>query len=267
MNPNLANLFRIVQKPERRVIGLMSGTSLDGLDVALCRIAGSGSRTQMVLERFVTLDYPADFRRRVREVFAKRTIDQQALCGLNAFIGRTHGKLVMEALDAWKIRPEDIDLIASHGQTVYHAPQRLTQDGSLPDSTLQLGDGDHIATVTGITTISDFRQKHIAAGGEGAPLAAYGDFLLFTDAAEDRFLLNIGGISNFTFLPRKGADRKAYATEYDDEPVRFPRVRNGNGPGRRHCPPRNGVRTVAGSPAVRSFSARGFSEDHRTGTF
>jgi len=214
MNPNLARLFRIAQKPERRIIGLMSGTSLDGLDVALCRIAGSGQGSiRMELERFATLDYSAGFRERIREVFAKRAIDQQALCGLNALIGLTHGNLVNEALRIWQIEAADIDLIASHGQTVYHAPQRLTQDGRYPDSTLQIGDGDHIATVTGIITVSDFRQKHIAAGGEGAPLAAYGDFLLFRDDVENRFLLNIGGIANFTFLPRKGSDRKAYATD------------------------------------------------------
>jgi len=210
---NIARLFRVAQKPERRIIGLMSGTSLDGLDVALCRIAGSGPETQMELERFVTMDYSAGFRDRVREVFAKRAIDQQVLCGLNAFVGLAHGNLVNEAMRRWQIGASDIDLIASHGQTVYHAPRRLTRDERFPNSTLQIGDGDHIAVSTGIITVSDFRQKHLAAGGEGAPLAAYGDFLLFSDDVENRFLLNIGGISNFTFLPRKGSETKAYATD------------------------------------------------------
>src|SRR5690606_38622036 len=93
------------------------------------------------------------------------------------------------------------------------APQRLTEQASFPNSTLQIGDGDHIAQTTGIITVSDFRQKHVAAGGEGAPLAAYGDYLLFTSETENRFLLNIGGISNFTFLPKQGSSLKAYATD------------------------------------------------------
>jgi len=78
---------------------------------------------------------------------------------------------------------------------------------------LQLGDGDHIAVKTGIITVSDFRQKHLAAGGEGAPLAAYGDYLLFSHPSENRFLLNIGGIANFTFIPSATSDMKAYATD------------------------------------------------------
>src|SRR5690606_30711753 len=150
MNPQVDKLFQIAQKTERRIIGLMSGTSLDGLDIALCTIAHSGTNTQMKLEKFVTLDYPNSFRNRVREIFAKRDIDQQTLCGLNTFIGLMHGNLVKEALHMWQLTASDIDLIASHGQTVYHAPQRLTQDKNYPNSTLQIGDGDHIAATTKI---------------------------------------------------------------------------------------------------------------------
>src|SRR5690606_32796025 len=108
---------------------------------------------------------------------------------------------VNNALRQWGIPASAVDAIASHGQTVYHAPQRLTGETQYPNSSLQIGDGDHIAKVTGIITLSDFRQKHLAAGAEGAPLAAYGDYLLFTAKTENRFLLNIGGIANFTFLP------------------------------------------------------------------
>src|SRR5690606_37492848 len=118
-----------------------------------------------------------------------------------------------QALKSWRISAAEIDCIASHGQTVYHAPQSLTKDLGWPNSTLQIGDGDHIAVHTGIITLSDFRQKHIAAGGEGAPLAAYGDYLLFSHPTENRFLLNIGGISNFTFIPNQYSELKAYATD------------------------------------------------------
>lgn len=191
----------------------MSGTSLDGLDIALCRIEGSGISTKLELIKFETFDYADEFRTYIRKIFAKRQIDQQELCGINAYIGHVHAELINQALTKWNISAYDVDLIASHGQTVYHAPQILTKDLSLPNSTLQIGDGDHIAVKTGIITLSDFRQKHIAAGGEGAPLAAYGDFLLFTDEKEHRVLLNIGGISNFTFLPNSKSELKAFATD------------------------------------------------------
>lgn len=213
MNPHIGRLFKMSQAPSRLIIGLMSGTSLDGLDIALCRVSDSGTRTNLELLHFVTTPYDTNFRDRIREVFAQRMIDQQVLCGLNAYIGKVHARLILEALENWGISAADVDLIASHGQTVYHAPQRLTEDESLPNSTLQIGDGDHIAFDTGVITVADFRQKHLAAGGEGAPLAAYGDFLLYSSADEHRILLNIGGISNFTFLPKVGSGLAPFATD------------------------------------------------------
>lgn len=213
MNAQIEKLYHIAQQDERRIIGLMSGTSLDGLDIALCRIGHSGQQTSLAIEHFITMPYTPAFRENVRNVFAKRQIDQQVLCGLHAYIGKTHGIFINQALEQWHIPASEIDIIASHGQTIYHAPQRLIQQTDFPNSTLQIGDGDHIAYTTGIITLSDFRQKHVAAGGEGAPLAAYGDYLLFTSETENRILLNIGGISNFTFLPKRGSDLKAYATD------------------------------------------------------
>ncbi|MCW8311043.1 anhydro-N-acetylmuramic acid kinase [Sphingobacterium thalpophilum] len=213
MNPQITKLYEIAKKKERRIIGLMSGTSLDGLDIALCRIENAGKKSKISLEKFITMDYEEDFRSKVREIFAKRIIDQQVFSGLNAYVGIVHARLINQALQAWGISAAEIDCIASHGQTVYHAPQSLTKDLGWPNSTLQIGDGDHIAVDTGIITLSDFRQKHIAAGGEGAPLAAYGDYLLFSHPTENRFLLNIGGISNFTFIPNQYSELKAYATD------------------------------------------------------
>src|SRR5690606_39233159 len=110
-------------------------------------------------------------------------------------------KFVIAQLAEWGMAPENVDFIASYGQTVFHAAR--TQQSDYPNNTLQLGDGDHIAVKTGIITISDFRQKHIAAGGEGAPLVVYGDSLLFSDPQEIRLLLNLGGIANITCLPNQ----------------------------------------------------------------
>jgi anhydro-N-acetylmuramic acid kinase len=201
MNQNLQKLFNIAQKTEKIGIGLMSGTSLDGLDIALCRFIGSGLQTKFSLLNFITIPYQEDFKKEIQSVFAKKEADLEKVCLLNAYIGNFHGELVLRALSEWGIKQEEVDFIASHGQTIYHAPKRLHQQSGYPNATLQIGDGDHIAVKTGILTISDFRQKHIAAGGEGAPLALYGDVLLGSKAGENRILLNIGGIANLTYLP------------------------------------------------------------------
>ena len=213
MNSNLQLLQHIAQKPERRILGLMSGTSLDGLDLALCRISGSGRETKVQVEHSCTFDYPEDFKTELRSVFAKKEVSLEKLTLLHTQIGIYHGDLVLKALASWKMRPEEVDAIASHGQTVYHAPQHFHQQAAYPNATLQIGDADHLAYTTGILTISDFRQKHTAIGGEGAPLAIYGDYILYSSEAENRILLNLGGIANFTFLPQSGDAEKVISTD------------------------------------------------------
>ena len=198
MNPGIESLYRIAKKPKKQILGLMSGTSLDGLDIALCEFEGSGLNTKFQLKQFISLPYSSEFKDSIQAVFAKEQIHFPSLSTLNAEIGIKHAELILSALQSWGIKPEEIDLIASHGQTVMHRPMR---NGKQPNSTLQIGDGDQIALKTGIITLSDFRQKHVAAGGEGAPLAMYGDYFLFSKKGENRILLNIGGIGNFTFLP------------------------------------------------------------------
>jgi anhydro-N-acetylmuramic acid kinase len=205
MNSNLQRLLTIAQKNERLAIGLMSGTSLDGLDIAFCRFTGSGFKTSFDLLQFETIPYTPDFKQDIQEVFAREQVSLQKLCLLNAKIGTVHAGMIVSALKKWNIDHINIDFIASHGQTVYHAPKRLHHLEGYPDATLQIGDGDHIAVKTGILTISDFRQKHVTAGGEGAPLALYGDVILGSKVGENRLLLNIGGIANVTYLPGTSA--------------------------------------------------------------
>ena len=201
MNKNILHLYKIAQKENRFILGLMSGTSLDGLDIALCNFKGSGLHTEMKLLKFETMLYDQDFKNEIKTIFSKENVALQKLTLLNAWIGLQHGKMVNNFLQKWNIKKEDVDIIASHGQTIYHAPKTLHGLATFENATLQIGDGDHIAVTTGIITLSDFRQKNIAVGAEGAPLAVYGDYLLFSKAGEDRILLNIGGIANFTFLP------------------------------------------------------------------
>jgi anhydro-N-acetylmuramic acid kinase len=213
MNPQIQKLYNIANKPHRIIIGLMSGTSVDGLDVALCKITGSGSNSKVDLLQFETVAYDNFFREQIASIFSKRSVDLEAVCLVNEWVGTTHGKMINQMLEKWNIADSAIDCIASHGQTIYHAPRWMHQQNAFANATLQIGDGDHIAVSTGILTISDFRQKHIAAGGEGAPLAVYGDYLIFGKAGENRIMLNIGGIANFTYLPATMNANEVFSTD------------------------------------------------------
>jgi anhydro-N-acetylmuramic acid kinase len=201
MKKNVRKLYNIALKKKKMVIGLMSGTSFDGLDVALCRIKGNGLKTKVELIKFETVPYQPEFKEELKTIFSRRDADLEKVCLLNEWVAIQHASVINECLRKWGYSKKDIDLIGSHGQTIYHAPKFLHGREKFPNATLQIGDGDHLAVNTGIITISDFRQKHLAAGGEGAPLAVYGDHLLFSKKGENRIMLNIGGIANFTFLP------------------------------------------------------------------
>jgi anhydro-N-acetylmuramic acid kinase len=213
LNQNLQKLFNIAQKEEKHGIGLMSGTSLDGLDIALCKFSGSGAKTEFKLLQFITIPYEEKFKKEVQEVFAKKQVSLEKVTLLNAYIGSFHGELILQALKQWGINPADVDFIASHGQTIYHAPKHQHKQAGYGNATLQIGDADHLAVKTGVLTISDFRQKHIAAGGEGAPLALYGDVLLGSKPGEERILLNIGGIANLTYLPADSDSTEVLCTD------------------------------------------------------
>lgn len=213
MNKNLNRLCGIAAKPTRLIIGLMSGTSLDGLDVALCRFTGSGQETRIELVQFETYSYETRFKEEIRSVFSKKTVDLEKLCLLNGWVAQQHAAIIVGFLQKWNVRPEEVDLLASHGQTIYHAPRLQHQRPGFGNATLQIGDGDQLAVSTGIITISDFRQKHIAAGGEGAPLAVYGDYFIFSKKGENRIMLNIGGIANFTYLPADLDAAKIFSTD------------------------------------------------------
>jgi len=212
MNKNLSRLFKIANRKDRYIVGLMSGTSLDGLDVALCKLTKHGLNTRIELLEFETVPYPSVVKSRITEVFACELVNFEKLVILNPWLGILHGKMVVSCLKKWKYEAQKIDLIASHGQTVFHSPAFLHPKQDI-NATFQIGDGDHVAATTGIITISDFRQKHIAKGGEGAPLAVYGDYLLLSHMTENRILLNIGGIANFTYLPAGRDPKKVFVTD------------------------------------------------------
>ena len=202
LHHSVVNITALQHKP-RNIIGLMSGTSLDGLDIALCQISGQDTSTAVQIKAFLSIPYTNEFIQKVRTVFANPLAPLAQVTNINAWIARQHAAMVLQTLSTWNILPEQIDILASHGQTIFHAPNTLdtTAFNHKASTTLQVGDGCHLAYLTQILTLSDFRQKHVAAGGEGAPLVPYADFLLFAHEQENRILLNIGGIANYTFLP------------------------------------------------------------------
>jgi len=212
MNPSIKKLSSVSKKQNKLIIGLMSGTSLDGLDIALCEISGSGLQTAVSLQKFETQPYPNQIRKRLKGITSVPRASLEEVCLMHSWLGNYHGELVLNALKKWNLSPSDIDAIASHGQTIYHAPKIQHFRPDMPNATLQIGDGDHLARTTGILTISDFRQKHTAAGKEGAPLAAFVDRLLYTHETETRVLLNIGGIANFTYLPAGNTRNRQFIT-------------------------------------------------------
>lgn len=203
MNKQLARLLEIARKSKRTVLGLMSGTALDGLDIALC---SCDDRSVKILQ-FATISFEEELRKRLASIQSKQWADLDQICYLNTALADRYATWVLHTLKEWNISTKEIDLIGCHGQTIYHRPDELGH------STLQLVDADHIAQKTGIITLSDFRQKHIAAGGQGAPLASLMDEQLFRDHTQHRMLLNLGGIANFTWLPSKKSGKTCFSSD------------------------------------------------------
>lgn len=201
MNQQIASIYNIASKKEKIILGLMSGTSLDGLDLALCKFSESGFQTKHELINFETILYSNSFKDDIESVFCKEIISLEKLCWMNKYIATQHAQFINSYLQKHNIASNYVDVIASHGQTIYHSPFLKHKQVKYGNATLQIGDGDILSYLTNIITISDFRQKHIAAGGSGAPLALYADFFLWSSKQENRVLLNIGGIANFTYLP------------------------------------------------------------------
>lgn len=190
----------------KAVIGLMSGTSGDGVDAALVRIRGRGLRLHVAPLAFATFPYPPALRGRLLHAALHGTVAD--LCHLNALLGEIFAKAALRVIRRAGLRPADVDLIGSHGQTVHHLPQAVREPGiGLIRSTLQIAEPAVIAERTGITTVANFRARDVAAGGQGAPLTPYVHSLLLRHARRTRLIVNLGGISNVTYLPAgKGLD-------------------------------------------------------------
>lgn len=181
--------------------GVMSGTSLDGIDVALVDFEGEGEKPAASdVVHFHTETYAQDLRERVREAAEEPHSGVRDLCALNFELGRAFADAVARACAGAGVDASDLAAIGSHGHTVWHEP---AADG--PGSTLQIGEGSILAESCGVPVVEDFRVRDVAAGGHGAPLTAYFDRLLLTSPDVSRAVQNIGGMANLTALPREGS--------------------------------------------------------------
>ena len=183
-----------------RIAGLMSGTSADGVDVAIVDISGKDVRVLA----FQTYPYTGLRRKKVFALFDPETSRLDDICHMNFVLGEIFAEALLAICKKSGISPESIDLIGSHGQTIYHNPTGRRYWRRVIRSTLQIAEPSVIAQRTGITTVADFRPRDMAAGGQGAPLVPYADFFLFQNKHISRAVQNIGGIANVTWLPAGG---------------------------------------------------------------
>ena len=184
------------------IIGLMSGTSLDGIDAALVRIREQGHEIDLELVKLVSFPFSQELKKRLRHLLPPNPGSVKELARMHFHLGKKLAEAALMVIEKARLSPAEVDLIGSHGQTICNLP--LGQDEFSPHSRLQIGDISVIAVKTGITTVGDFRPADVAAGGEGAPLIPYFDYHAFKSSEHSRAILNLGGIANVTYIP-KGA--------------------------------------------------------------
>jgi anhydro-N-acetylmuramic acid kinase len=198
------------QKP-MLVLGMMSGTSADGIDVALARISGVPPNLSAKLLGHSSVKYPGALRKEILRVAEQQPISAGELSQLNFRLGGLFGDATLAACRKFRVSPKRISLIGSHGQTIFHQGKPVEFLGKPTASTLQIGEPSVIAARTGIPTVGDFRPADIALGGQGAPLVPYADYLLYRHAKLGRVSLNLGGIANITVLPRAAKPQQVFA--------------------------------------------------------
>lgn len=192
----------------RRVVGMMSGTSVDGIDAALVEISQS---TCVKLLAFENKPFPPAVREKIFSLFRPEAATVDRVGYMNFLLGELYAEAALSVIAKAGFRPEEIDLIGSHGQTIWHAPEPSGQDGYPIRYTVQIGEGAVIAARTGVPVVSDFRVADMALGGQGAPLVPFTEYLLYRREDKTILLQNIGGIGNMTVLPAAARSEDIFA--------------------------------------------------------
>lgn len=192
----------------RKFIGLMSGTSCDGVDGALVEIVGVGLDMRVECVEHCTTPYPEALRNELLTVMAPAKTRTEYLARLNVDVGQTFALCARQLLEQAGIRPNELTAIGSHGQTICHMPRSGEREIGF---TLQIGEAAVIAAETGVTVVADFRAADLALGGQGAPLVPWTDFVLFRSETQPRIVQNIGGIANLTFIPPQAGPQSVIA--------------------------------------------------------
>jgi anhydro-N-acetylmuramic acid kinase len=193
--------MRTVSGRSMRVVGMMSGTSADGIDVALVRISGAPPAIAAKFEGHYHVRFPAPVREAILRLANGAPTTTAEISQLNFLLGEEFARAAIAACKKWRVPLRQISLIGSHGQTIFHQGVAAGFLGRRVASTLQIGEPSIIAERTGVVTIGDFRPADMAAGGQGAPLVPFVDYLLYRDARIGRVALNVGGIANLTVIP------------------------------------------------------------------
>jgi anhydro-N-acetylmuramic acid kinase len=203
--------FSFLQKSSCVAIGLMSGTSADGIDAAAVEISGCGTETKVRQLGFVTVPFPEEVRSRILAVAGGEKFASREICLLNFYFGSLLADACEEVCHKSGLKNSDVDFVGSHGQTIWHEPKPVMYLGGEVRATLQIGEAGVIAERLGCPVVSDFRVRDMAAGGLGAPLVPYTEYLLYRDADHTVALQNIGGIGNITLLPAGGTLNEVFA--------------------------------------------------------
>ncbi|GMQ83067.1 MAG: anhydro-N-acetylmuramic acid kinase [Rhodothermia bacterium] len=214
MSDPLQNLF---SSDERLVVGVMSGTSVDGIDVATVRVSGSGSAIQFDILGMHTSPFEPDLSEEILKNSVPETSSVRSLTLLNARLAHAFARAIRDGLEAIGQSMDDVDAVGLHGQTVYHQPEVVSIAGLAVSGTMQVGDPSVLANLLGCTVVGDFRLADMALGGQGAPLVPYFDYVCFRHEKEGRLLLNLGGIANITVLPANCA--MSDVTAFDTGPA------------------------------------------------
>jgi len=193
------------------VLGMMSGTSADGIDTALVKISGAPPNLNINLLNHTQQSFPPQIRKEILRVAEQNPLTAGEFSQLHARLGAIYAEAALRACKKFHVSPNKIDLIGNHGQTIFHQGQTTNFLGAKTASTLQIGDGSYIANLTGITTVSDFRPADIALGGQGAPLVPFADYALYRHPQLGRVSLNIGGIANITVIPANAKPSDVFA--------------------------------------------------------